>query len=317
MRRASALAGLALMLGAAGDQAASVAATPWLPPARLDPLAGDAARPPLLLVVDIATQRLAAYRAGVAVLNAPVSTGRAGHPTPQGVFAILEKDADHRSNLYGDAPMPFMQRLTWGGVALHGGPLPGYPDSHGCIRLPHDVARRLFRQTDAGALVMVVNSRAPGPGRAYREDRDRFWRPDLATRGPVSIVVSGADRRMLVLRGGTVIGDMPVDFPGRIVRPQAFHLAAKADGTLSWQAIALPGARPAASPAEPSAGRAPDAPGPFLAALQPLLGPGATLVAVPASLSSGIATLARPAQLFEDGSVAAAWAAEDGIAGGR
>ena len=80
-------------------------------------------------------------------LRAPVSSGQKGRETPAGIFSVLSKNAEHYSNLYDDAFMPHMQRLTWSGIALHGGPLPGYPASHGCIRLPYSFAERLFGTT--------------------------------------------------------------------------------------------------------------------------------------------------------------------------
>lgn len=134
------------------------------------------------------------------------------------MFTILQKKSFHRSNLYSDAPMPFMQRLTWSGVALHAGTLPGYPASHGCIRLPHDFARRLFGETRTGMTVMVVGQRSSV--RARPMTGPAWWRPGLATRGPVTIVVSGADRRMIVLRDGMQIGSAPAAFDGVVERPR-------------------------------------------------------------------------------------------------
>src|SRR5262249_30581778 len=87
---------------------------------------------------------------------APVSTGMSGHPTPMGVFSVIQKQKWHQSNIYSGAPMPFMQRITWSGVALHAGVLPGYPASHGCIRLPHEFAVRLYGMTKVGARVFVT-----------------------------------------------------------------------------------------------------------------------------------------------------------------
>ena len=92
-----------------------------------------------------------------------VSTGSDGHETPVGDFTILEKQVFHRSNLYSDAPMPYMQRLTWDGIALHAGQLPGYPASHGCIRLPKAFARQLFDLTSMGGAVSVVDFHADLP----------------------------------------------------------------------------------------------------------------------------------------------------------
>jgi lipoprotein-anchoring transpeptidase ErfK/SrfK len=111
---------------------------------------------PLILAISITQQHIKVYDAGVLIAQAPVSTGTPSHPTPTGVFSVIEKQRWHRSNLYSGAPMPHMQRITWSGVALHGGILPGYPASHGCIRLPFDFAARLFGMTRKGARVVVT-----------------------------------------------------------------------------------------------------------------------------------------------------------------
>jgi hypothetical protein len=87
-----------------------------------------------------------------------VSSGQKGRETPAGVFSVIQKDADHHSNLYDDAYMPHMQRITWSGIALHGGRLPGYPASHGCVRMPYSFAERLFDKTSLGMRVII----APG-----------------------------------------------------------------------------------------------------------------------------------------------------------
>jgi L,D-transpeptidase catalytic domain len=108
-----------------------------------------------LIAVSIADQRLTLYDKGEVVAHAPVSTGMPGHPTPTGVFSVLGKEVFHRSNIYSGAPMPYMQRITWSGVALHAGVLPGYPASHGCIRMPPEFAIRLFHLTQRGARVIV------------------------------------------------------------------------------------------------------------------------------------------------------------------
>src|SRR5687768_6183890 len=98
---------------------------------------------PLLVYVDLSRQLASVYRNGVRIAVSTISSGKAGHETPTGVFTILQKDADHRSSTYDNAPMPYMQRLTWKGVALHAGNLPGYPASHGCVRLPMEFAKKL------------------------------------------------------------------------------------------------------------------------------------------------------------------------------
>src|SRR6516162_5749421 len=114
--------------------------------------AGD----PLMAIVSIKTQHVTIYDAAGWILRAPVSTGIKGRETPAGVFSVVEKDKDHHSNLYDDASMPNMQRLTWSGIALHGGPLPGHAASHGCVRLPYDFAQKLFDQTPMGMRVIIA-----------------------------------------------------------------------------------------------------------------------------------------------------------------
>lgn len=111
---------------------------------------------PLLGIVSLDRQSVSFYAGTERVAEAPVSSGQAGHRTPTGVFSIIQKARYHESNIYSGAPMPFMQRLTWSGIALHAGVLPGYPASHGCIRLPHTLAERLFALTRVGARVVVA-----------------------------------------------------------------------------------------------------------------------------------------------------------------
>jgi hypothetical protein len=108
--------------------------------------------------VSIADQRVTLYSNGVRVAQGPVSTGVPGRPTPTGVFSIIQKDRFHHSNLYSNAPMPYMERITWSGVALHEGPLPGYPASHGCIRMTHDFAARLWQVARIGMRVIVARN---------------------------------------------------------------------------------------------------------------------------------------------------------------
>jgi len=110
---------------------------------------------PLFAVVSIADQRISLYGSGGLIARAPVSTGMRGHATPTGVFSIVQKRRWHESNIYSGAPMPFMQRITWSGIALHAGALPGHPASHGCIRLSASFAQRLFGATEIGQRVIV------------------------------------------------------------------------------------------------------------------------------------------------------------------
>lgn len=120
---------------------------------------------PVEIVVSIPLQRAYVYRGGTLIGVTTVSTGKPGHSTPTGKFDILEKRARHFSNLYNNAPMPFMQRLTWGGVALHAGQIPGRPASHGCVRLPLEFARHLFGVTSVGASVHIIKQ-SPAPAEA-------------------------------------------------------------------------------------------------------------------------------------------------------
>jgi hypothetical protein len=191
-------------------------------------------RGPIVLVVSLPEQRVYVYRNGVLIGASTVSTGKKGHETPTGVFTILQKHEDHYSNLYNDAPMPYMQRLTWSGVALHAGRLPGYPASHGCVRMPYDFANRLFGETKTGVTVVVSDEKqfpatvahpglvAPvdttGAPVAPTADADQIvWQPEIAPAGPVTILVTVEDRRVRVFRAGVEIGQAPfvLDDPTR------------------------------------------------------------------------------------------------------
>jgi hypothetical protein len=124
-------------------------------------MATEIASGPLLAVVSLSKQRISVHGSAGLIAQSPVSTGMAGYRTPAGVFSILQRSRYHRSNIYSNAPMPYMQRLTWSGVALHAGVLPGYPASHGCIRLPHQFAVDLWGKTKIGTRVVVAPDDAP------------------------------------------------------------------------------------------------------------------------------------------------------------
>ena len=177
---------------------------------------------PVLIIVSTHDQLLYVYRNGIRIGRSTVSTGRAGHRTPVGVFTILQKQVVHSSTIYHGASMPFMERLTWGGIALHGGDLPGFADSHGCIRLPLEFATKLYTITDKGTTVMVtdcnatpVTSNHPGyllaaegneaVGKDVAAD-DYEWNPQESPAGPVSIVFSAKSSRIYVFRNGVEIG---------------------------------------------------------------------------------------------------------------
>src|SRR5579864_7236070 len=164
IRRPSAIAILAAALMvltvAPPADAAATQAKPAHPTEAAAPRdAGD----PIMAIVSIKSQHVTIYDADGWILRAPVSSGTTGRETPAGIFSVLEKDKDHHSNLYDDAWMPNMQRITWSGIALHGGPLPGYAASHGCVRMPYDFAEKLFDKTRIGMRVIIApNDADPG-----------------------------------------------------------------------------------------------------------------------------------------------------------
>lgn len=178
---------------------------------------------PVVVVVSLDEQRAYVYRNGVAIGVSTISSGRKGRETPTGVFSILQKEKIHFSNLYDDAPMPYMERLTWDGLALHGGTLPGYPASHGCVRLPQAFAQKLFDVTSRGITVVVANTKsAPSevvhpaliapvtasgePHLPTADDLAYSWNDALAPGGAVSILVSTQDHAIFVFRGGRQLG---------------------------------------------------------------------------------------------------------------
>ena len=112
---------------------------------------------PIVVVVSLPEQKAYVYRNGICIGVSTASTGKPGHSTPMGVFMVLQKDKDHNSKTYNNAAMPYTERLTWDGIALHAGGLPGYPSSHGCIHLPSEFARRLFEVSPMGMTVVIAN----------------------------------------------------------------------------------------------------------------------------------------------------------------
>jgi len=187
---------------------------------------------PLLIVASITEQVAYVYRNGIRIARSSVSTGRPGHPTPTGVFTILEKEVHHTSSIYKGAEMPYMERVTWGGIALHAGDLPGYPDSHGCVRLPLEFSKLLFGVTMKGATVIIANTHsAPAttvhPGLFFAKSGQESepiaagqfdWNPDKSPSGPVSLIVSSADKSVYVYRNGVEIGRAGIPNP-QVVSP--------------------------------------------------------------------------------------------------
>ncbi|KGM55754.1 ErfK-YbiS-YcfS-YnhG family protein [Lysobacter daejeonensis GH1-9] len=181
---------------------------------------------PIAVVVSLTEQRGYVCRNGVLIGFTTVSTGKPGHETPTGVFHISQKDKDHHSSKYNNAPMPYQQRLTQDGVALHAGGLPGYPESHGCVHLPSEFARLLFGASNMGMTVVVAEEgKAPAAmvhptalipidpvtgGQAVMptlDDGQPFrWQPEQSPDGSISMVISTTDQRIVVLRNGIEIG---------------------------------------------------------------------------------------------------------------
>jgi hypothetical protein len=149
-----AIAGLAALI-AATDHAG---ATDRSSERQIESIESRTAGEPIMAIVSLRNQRVTVYDAQGWILRAPVSSGQKGRETPAGIFSVIQKEAEHYSNIYDDAYMPHMQRITWSGIALHGGVLPGYAASHGCVRMPFDFAERLFDATKLGMRVIVAPS---------------------------------------------------------------------------------------------------------------------------------------------------------------
>ena len=266
---------------------------------------------PMMVLVNIKEQMAYVYRNGLRIGRTSVSTGKKGHETPTGVFTILQKNADHHSSIYNNAPMPFMQRLTWDGVALHAGNIPGYPASHGCVRLPYEFSKLLFDATTMGVTVVIANDTATPSMLAGSliKPQDTLstqveqawsgaytWEPELAKEGPLTIVLSTKEQIAHVLRGGAEIGRVHVEVKG--TPPSGTTAYVLLDGTTGEESRIVPG-KPAlrwqvvgdsehpdrvASAAE-SFGEGLAVPPEFAAKVYPLLTPGATVVVTGEALS--------------------------------
>lgn len=259
---------------------------------------------PMAVIVSLTEQRAYVYRNGILVAVSTVSTGKPGHETPTGVFTILQKDKDHHSSIYNNAAMPYQERLTWGGIALHAGGLPGFPESHGCVHLPSQFAELLFAATNMGMTVVIAEQgSAPvdvvhptaispinpltgsvdvqallGAGEQFR------WQPELSPQGPLSMVLSSADQRLFVYRNGIEIGRSRVWFraPGPTPGTHAYIVAAgKTSGTEmpAWIRIGIPGhAEEAGKPLTAADLAKVQIPPEFVDKVLPLLAPGAVLL---------------------------------------
>ena len=188
---------------------------------------------PLMILISIPEQEMHVYRNGIMIGRSTVSTGSKGHDTPGGVFSILEKQQTYRSKKYDNAPMPNMQRLTWTGIAMHSGQLPGYAASHGCVRLPYDFSQLLFSTTNRGGTVIIGDGKTPVPRLASNPGlmlaptdfspamlhplgkNDYDWHPERSPEGPITIVISSADKAMYVYRNGDPIGRASVEISSK------------------------------------------------------------------------------------------------------
>jgi lipoprotein-anchoring transpeptidase ErfK/SrfK len=166
----------------------------------------------LTVIISIDKQQLTLYSDGVPVTTSRVSTGTPGHPTPTGVFSVIQKDRWHRSNLYGNAPMFYMQRITWSGVAMHQGIVPNHPASHGCIRLPEAFARQMWTTTQMGARVIIARSEVTPAPIAHaklftikREDAEPKFEAKLEN--PASQDAQSAYSAYTALTRGTITSD--------------------------------------------------------------------------------------------------------------
>jgi hypothetical protein len=257
-----------------------------------------APRGPVLVYVDLSKQLATVYRNGVRIGVATVSSGKPGYQTPTGVFTILQKDAKHRSSKYNSAPMPFQQRLTWDGVALHAGGLPGYPESHGCVHLPMAFARQLFTATQLGTTVIVagnsVHPVATGGGEVLApsaldvKGEGDFWMPEKSAAGPVTIVLSRADQAVVVLRNGVPIGRSAVTLPRENDATHVLTLAAGSQGVQQWIYAGVAGHEgEGGQPVDEVTRNKVQIPEEFYERVMAMLQPGATLLVTSASLDDG------------------------------
>jgi hypothetical protein len=258
---------------------------------------------PVFIYVDLSRQRATVYRNGVRIAVTTISSGKHGFKTPTGVFTILQKDARHRSKKYDNAPMPFQERLTWDGVALHGGGVPGYPESHGCVHMPYTFAQELFGITTLGATVVVAGDAAnhitttdasllaPMDARGLQVtqqhlDGEEFrWQPGKSPLGPVTIIISKKDQQIVVLRNGVEIGrsvaQINDDDPGSHV----ITLTQGKDGKIHWVYVGLPGhdADQGRELDEATINRV-HLPRAFFEAIYPTLQPGTTILVTDSSV---------------------------------
>jgi hypothetical protein len=260
---------------------------------------------PVLVYVDLGRQRATVYRNGVRIGVSTISSGKDGYETPTGVFTILEKDKDHRSRTYDDAPMPYQQRLTWKGVAMHAGNLPGFPASHGCVRLPMEFAKKLFTVTPMGGTVVIAGGHedpvkrpaagvlapalagvTPAPSAELTPEGQFTWTPDASPSGPVSIIISTGDQQVVILRNGKEIGRAHAVVQQQTSETQVMTYAGgKAKQWIQVGVGDLTGERGEIISTERVEQM--HLPGPFVTAMRSVIMPGTTVLVTQASVSSG------------------------------
>ena len=208
IRHATLGAAAALLLGSA-FAAPAFAADALLAPGTFEWTPDVASSGPVTVVVSLPEQMAYVYRGEKRIGRSSISSGRPGYDTPPGVYEILEKDRNHRSNKYNDAPMPFMQRLTWDGVALHAGAIPGYPASHGCVRLPREFAEALFEVTERGGRVIVADETNFGEAVLHPGDRVPVdpWTGIERDRGEATAALSAAPATQALTEAPAIAGN--------------------------------------------------------------------------------------------------------------
>jgi hypothetical protein len=272
---------------------------------------------PILVTVSLDEQLAYTYRNGILIGVSTTSTGKSGHETPTGFFHTIMKDAKHHSSKYNNASMPFTQKFTADGVALHAGGLPGYPSSHGCVHLPSEYARLLFKETPMGMTVVVTNKKkspeflnhpaflSPVTGDGKLQPHERLsatetyrWAPEKSTEGPVTLLMSRTDQRLVVTRNGIEIGRAkiaitnPLDsigtnvFLAQAITPDPTKQNPNSDPAIKWLAQPLADANYGSNNHGDAAQqfsrvKIPDA---FVKVLQPVLSEGTTLIITDAAI---------------------------------
>ena len=262
---------------------------------------------PLLIYVELDRQLGTVYRNGERIGVTTILSSKAGQTTPAGVFTLLEKqDIDHRSSTYNKAQMPFEQRLSWDGVAMHAANRPGRPAGHGSVRLPLEFSRLLFETPTTGGTVVIANRPshprkrplagvlAPlkagaaavagqplGQGDAFR------WTPEESPSGPVSIIVSTGDQMVVVLRGGTEIGRARASIGQQASEAQVLTLARDKNGRDEWIQVGVNNSKlNIAAPVSTRGVEQMRLPGPFVRRMRQVMKPGTTVLITRESVSA-------------------------------